>query len=218
MKIDEAIKTYRKQRGLTQIQLAELSGIKRSTLSRYESGDNEPPIDVINRLSSVLGVDLMDEISSYDRCDTLDEFRGLLKYALEKKEEFIHENSKEDPSYNDRIRLFDGRIEFLSNTIESLERAEAEEESRKKQLTRSMIKTETDFRSAVLNYVMAKCDFDFESGYDENTSDPWFRFFSDTESVSCNTEEFNNLLNKIADDAVSTFAAFLWQHQHDNNK
>ena len=81
----------------------------------------------------------------------------------------------------------------------------------------SKIKTEVDYRSAARNYVTSKCGFDFESGYDENTSDPWFRFFSDTESVLCNTEEFNNLLNKIADDAVSTFAAFLWQHQHDSD-
>ena len=50
----ERLKKLRKQKGLTQKQLAELIGVKNSIISFYEVGDRIPSPEIIIKLSAVL--------------------------------------------------------------------------------------------------------------------------------------------------------------------
>ena len=51
-----ALKDARKRAGLTQTQVAEVSGIPLGTLRRWEQGVNEPNIDMIIQLADLYGV------------------------------------------------------------------------------------------------------------------------------------------------------------------
>lgn len=51
------IKTLRKHKGLTQAELAELSGIQQSMLSLIESGKRTPSVRSAQRIAAALGVE-----------------------------------------------------------------------------------------------------------------------------------------------------------------
>jgi len=54
----EQIRVARKGLGWTQERLAEAIGVKRSVISKYESGTISPSIDTIQRIATVLGIDI----------------------------------------------------------------------------------------------------------------------------------------------------------------
>lgn len=56
MSIAERIKTIRKEKGLTQKQLAELSGLLEPTIRKYESGKVQPKSENLNKIANALGV------------------------------------------------------------------------------------------------------------------------------------------------------------------
>lgn len=56
--IAKKIKTLRKARGMTQEQLADRLGVKRSTISNYEIGRRSPHIKELEAISEALGVSL----------------------------------------------------------------------------------------------------------------------------------------------------------------
>ena len=56
MNIGEKIKDYRKKAGLTQKQLAEKIDRKEITIRKYESGEREPRISVINDICDALNI------------------------------------------------------------------------------------------------------------------------------------------------------------------
>lgn len=56
--IAKNIRKYRKQRGLTQIQLSTLAGLDRKYLSKMENGLTNPSIRTLYKLSKALGTSL----------------------------------------------------------------------------------------------------------------------------------------------------------------
>lgn len=54
--IGDKIKEYRKQLGLTQVQLAKRLGITQGTLALYETGKRHPKIETVNRIADALCV------------------------------------------------------------------------------------------------------------------------------------------------------------------
>lgn len=56
--IGNKIKNIRQKKGLTQSQLSEMSHLKRSTISKIESGKFNASIDLIERLIKPLGAEL----------------------------------------------------------------------------------------------------------------------------------------------------------------
>jgi len=56
MTISERIRLTRQQKGLSQIELAEKSGINKKSLSRYELGASIPPADALKSIADALGV------------------------------------------------------------------------------------------------------------------------------------------------------------------
>lgn len=59
------IKKLRMARGLTQQQLADITGIDRAAIARYESGDRTPPISKMKIIAEALNVSL-DALAGYD--------------------------------------------------------------------------------------------------------------------------------------------------------
>lgn len=57
-RIGLSIKSVRQRKGLTQEQLAELSGMTRSTISKIEAGKFNASIDLLEKLIKPLGAEL----------------------------------------------------------------------------------------------------------------------------------------------------------------
>ena len=60
--LGESIKNRRKQLGITQPHLAELAGISTNTLYKLERGQANPSLDIIQKVSEVLGMELKLEV------------------------------------------------------------------------------------------------------------------------------------------------------------
>lgn len=62
-RIGKRVKAFRKQRGLTQDQLAKMANVKRPNISRLEAGKHAPGIIFIQRLADCLQVKISDLIA-----------------------------------------------------------------------------------------------------------------------------------------------------------
>jgi DNA-binding XRE family transcriptional regulator len=60
METDSRIRTYRKYRGITMIELASAAGISQPHLSDIENGKKAGSVDVLKRIATALRVDLDD--------------------------------------------------------------------------------------------------------------------------------------------------------------
>lgn len=58
MKIGVFIKELRKEKALTQEQLAEIFGVSRRTVLRWETGSNLPDLDILIEMADYFKVDL----------------------------------------------------------------------------------------------------------------------------------------------------------------
>jgi len=63
-RIGQRVKAIRKERGMTQDQLAKVSGLKRPNISRLEAGTHVPSISLIERLAESLQINISDLIST----------------------------------------------------------------------------------------------------------------------------------------------------------
>ena len=67
----DRIKEARTVAGMTQLQLAEVLGVAKSTISSYENGDRDPPPNMIFKLINALGIDanylFQDEANNIDQ-------------------------------------------------------------------------------------------------------------------------------------------------------
>ena len=74
--------------GMTQLQLAEVLGVAKSTISSYENGDRDPPPNMILKLINTLGIDanflFQDEANNIDQgiSQAPDEKPLIKKYRL----------------------------------------------------------------------------------------------------------------------------------------
>ncbi len=71
LKIGSYLRQLRKEKGITQEQLAELLSVSNRTVSRWETGRNLPDFDVLLELSKYYDVS-MEEILAGERKDTYD--------------------------------------------------------------------------------------------------------------------------------------------------
>jgi len=60
--LGEIIKSRRNELGITQPHLAELAKVSTNTLYKLERGQGNPSFDVLNKLSEILGLELMLEV------------------------------------------------------------------------------------------------------------------------------------------------------------
>ena len=62
IKIGEFLKELRKEKGLTQEQLAEQFNVSRRSVSRWETGSNLPDVDILIEMADYYEVDLRELI------------------------------------------------------------------------------------------------------------------------------------------------------------
>ncbi len=67
MSVGENIKTYRKNKHLTQKQLADKIGLSEITIRRYEKNTNVPTIEILNKISEVLDVSTNNLLNPHDK-------------------------------------------------------------------------------------------------------------------------------------------------------
>lgn len=58
--IGNKIKQFRKEKGLTQKELAAKLGVAEITIRKYESGDREPKLDQLEKIASALDIEFLD--------------------------------------------------------------------------------------------------------------------------------------------------------------
>ena len=58
-RIGAEIRIRRKRLGMTQLDVAEMTGLQRQTISRVESGNSSATIASVERIAAVVGLDLM---------------------------------------------------------------------------------------------------------------------------------------------------------------
>jgi transcriptional regulator with XRE-family HTH domain len=73
MKIGRFLQELRKEKGLTQEQLAEKTGVARRTVSRWETGTNMPDLDILIELSDLYEVDLREILSGERKSEKMNE-------------------------------------------------------------------------------------------------------------------------------------------------
>ena len=56
MVFGDRLKEYRKQKDLTQAQLASALGVNTRTVSNYEAGNSYPNMDIISKMEALFGV------------------------------------------------------------------------------------------------------------------------------------------------------------------
>lgn len=112
MNIGNNIRLLRKERGLTQMQLAEKIGAGVHTLKMWESGKHEPSVGMVNKLCDALGV-------------TADELCGVENVSQPVPYDFTVET-------NDRLRLIekiikmdDRKLKRLSQIISLIEEGDS---------------------------------------------------------------------------------------------
>ncbi|KLU63771.1 HTH-type transcriptional regulator SinR [Desulfosporosinus acididurans] len=57
MRVGESLKTYRKQKGFTQVELAKKAGISRSYLADVEAGRYNPSLDTLTAVAKALNIE-----------------------------------------------------------------------------------------------------------------------------------------------------------------
>jgi len=72
MKLGEKITKLKKIKNLSQVALAEVTGISRDAISKYERGDSIPSVDYAKRIADALGVSLDYLVNDNDKEDVLD--------------------------------------------------------------------------------------------------------------------------------------------------
>lgn len=63
-KVGELIEHYRKEKGMTQQELADLLGVSNTAISKWENGNNLPDISMLEPLSNVLDIDMLELITA----------------------------------------------------------------------------------------------------------------------------------------------------------
>lgn len=73
MKIGRFLQDLRKEKGLTQEQLAERLNVARRTVSRWETGFNTPDLDILIELADLYAVDLRDLLNGERKSEQMNE-------------------------------------------------------------------------------------------------------------------------------------------------
>ncbi len=106
-KIGKFLKELRKQKGLTQEQIAEKFNVSSRTISRWENGHNMPDLDILIEISDYYEVDLREILNGERKSGDMDkEMKETLLQAADY-------TNTEAERYNKRVRICNGIALFL---------------------------------------------------------------------------------------------------------
>lgn len=98
-KIGGFLKELRKEKGVTQEQLAEQFNISNRTISRWENGNNMPDLDILIEISDYYEVDLREILNGERKSENMD------KEMKETVLQAVDYTNTEAERYNKRVRL-----------------------------------------------------------------------------------------------------------------
>ena len=101
-KIGGFLKELRKQKGLTQQQIAEKFNVSNRTISRWENGNNMPDLDILIEISDYYEVDLREILNGERKSDNMD------KEIKETVLQAVDNTKTETERYNKRVRICNG--------------------------------------------------------------------------------------------------------------
>ena len=106
-KIGKFLKELRKQKGLTQEQIAEKFNVSNRTISRWENGNNMPDLDILIEISDYYEVDLREILNGERKSGNMDkEMKETVLQAADY-------TNTEAERYNKRVRICNGIALFL---------------------------------------------------------------------------------------------------------
>ncbi len=113
VKIGVFLKELRKQKGLTQDQLAEKFNVSNRTVSRWENGNNMPDLDVLIDISDFYEVDLRELLDGERKSEIMNK---EIEDTVLKVVEYTH---SETERHNNRVHwvLLVGAILWLASSI-----------------------------------------------------------------------------------------------------
>lgn len=76
----QRVKELRKQKGWTQIDLAQKLGIRRTAVANYEQGISFPPLPTLDRIAQLFGVSLDGLVWGYEAPEAVLQDRDLLAF------------------------------------------------------------------------------------------------------------------------------------------
>lgn len=103
MNIGENIKKYRKEKGLTQKELADKIGKGFSTVQKYELNISQPPIDVLNRIADTLDINVS---KLFDIENTLNQSEVSFEDEAQRQEMYLKELREDTINKYDSLDLF----------------------------------------------------------------------------------------------------------------
>lgn len=128
----QVLKALRKDKKLSQKEIAAYLGIPATTYNTYESGRTEPPLEMLVRLSYLYDVSI-DVIVQRDRLfrtmEDAQEKIGDVKQQLKELEEQLGEAGTENPVFKDFLEAMGNLAEQLERLNESPEAKRQYEES-----------------------------------------------------------------------------------------
>lgn len=98
-KIGGFLKELRKQKGLTQEQIAEKFNVSNRTISRWENGYNMPDLDILIEISDYYEVDLREILNGERKSENMD------KEIKETVLQAVDYTNTEAERYNKRVRI-----------------------------------------------------------------------------------------------------------------
>ena len=101
-KIGKFLKELRKQKGLTQEQIAEKFNVSNRTISRWENGHNMPDLDILIEISDYYEVDLREILNGERKSENMD------KEMKETVLRAVDYTNAEAERYNKRVRICNG--------------------------------------------------------------------------------------------------------------
>ena len=139
MNIGENIKQFRKNKKITQKELAEKIGVTDSAITKYEKGDREPNIETLNKIATALGVTINDLVKNeekasnknsigirfLDRSKLPDEKEQIIK-VVEEMYEFINATNDENQleEFYDLVQASLNLLQIRNFTLQEIQEAE----------------------------------------------------------------------------------------------
>ncbi len=106
-KIGKFLREIRKQKGLTQEQIAEKFNVSNRTISRWENGYNMPDLDILIEISDYYEVDLREVLNGERKSENMDkEIQDTVLQA-------VNYTNTEAERYNKRVRICNGTAMLL---------------------------------------------------------------------------------------------------------
>lgn len=156
MNIGKKIKKYRKLKKLTQKQLANQIEISEMSIRRYERGERQPTIDVLNLIANALDIDTSELLVSPE--DYSEDIRPFVPASLYKGKEYTDNLFNELLSIEKQIRLYEDNADFnslingFSNYIELLKNKISKIEEYHKQKELGYLKEIAAYKKVIKEY------------------------------------------------------------------